>query len=296
MKNMFTNRTLRLLAALLLLPAALFIGCQKTAATGPDLTDGEVTNEDIAISVANLICEESGGTLDQIGDILEIISTDIQNPPSKTDPAAGVITREAVYDSVLQIWTIHVEKERGTPADSIYSKFSRTYTMQLYNAEGTPQQYWITDGDTASAFDVDIVDGTGVHYGPHISHQLTALDGSWHGTGADTPIITINGIFHRAALDSLFRPRGTRISDHAVSLTLTDVTGPRGSRINLTRKVSGTVTGQFTADVEIIKENVTITKHIVKDISIDLSASHTRIKVGPQWFFVHPGSGEVSGS
>ncbi|MBN2415407.1 hypothetical protein JXO52_06180 [bacterium] len=290
-----TFRALRRIGMLFLLPAALFIGCQNNA-TGPDTADSEVTDEDIAISVANLICEDSGGALDQIGDVLEMIGMGMQSPALKSDPAAGILVRTAEYDSVQQIWTISFTKERGTAGDSLYSLFSRTYSLQLFSRSGSPQQYWITEEDTARTFDVAIIAGTGLHHGPHFTHTLTAIDGSWQGSGADTPLITINGNIHRAAIDTIYRPLSMKISDHAVNLTLSDVTGPRGSRVGLTEKVSGTVSGQFTADVTVYRENMTITRHIVRDISVDLSAGRSRIKIGPQWFVVHPGSGEISDS
>lgn len=296
MTNKSMKKTSRLFLLLILLPLIAFIGCQNTSGTDPDLTDGEVTNEDIAISVANLVCEDSGGALDQIGDVLEMVTMSGDNQTPKTDPLTGMLTRTAEYDSTLQVWTISLSKERGTPADSLYSHFSRTYSMQLFGPDGTPQQYWITDEDTAHTFAVSILDGTGMHRGPHMSHTLTEIDGSWQGSGANTPLLTIDGALHRAAVDTIYRPLSMKVSDHAVSLNLDDVTGPRGSRIGLAEKVSGTISGQFTADVTIYRENATITKHVVKDISVDLSAGRTRIKIGPQWFIVHPDSGEIEDS
>ena len=161
----------------------------------------------------------------------------------------------------------------------------------LGNIFGLPQKFWITEGDTAYSFNFNIISGTGIHVRPHFFHELKSIGGGWIGTGVNTDLISINGTYHRAALDSLFGERGTRISDHGVDLSLNDVTGPRGSRRDLSQKVSGSITGLFTATVTILKENVTIIREIEREISIQLGSGQIVIRIGDEHFIVDPHTG-----
>jgi hypothetical protein len=277
--------------------AFLFLtGCEKSELTEPENNfpeNSEVSNEDVALSVAGMVCENSGGVLDQVGDVSILATLEGPDMLSKSIEVQGICEHTATYDSVNQIWTIEIFRERGTPADSIYAKFERTYTLQIMNQYGQPQQFWITEGDTAHSFDFDILGGTGIHIRPHFYHELQSISGGWLGTGMNTDMITINGTYQRAAIDTLSGERGTRISDHNVALALYDVTGPRGSRRNLSQKVSGTITGLFTATVTIIKENVTIIKEIEREINIILGIDEMTIWIGKEQFKADPLTGRL---
>ena len=144
---------------------------------------------------------------------------------------------------------------------------------------------------TAYSFDFNIISGTGLHVRPHFYHELNSIGGGWLGTGVNTDLISINGTYHRAALDSIFGEKGTRISDHGVDLSLNNVTGPRGSRRDLTQKVSGSITGLFYATVTILKENVTIIREIERDINIQLGSGQIAIQVGNEHFIADPFTG-----
>lgn len=269
-------------------------GCEKSDVMEPELNfpeANEVSNEDVAQSIAGLVCEKSGGILDQVGDVLVLGTVAGPNMLSKAVDFEGMCDHTATYDPVTQTWTIEIHRGNGTPADSIYSEFERTYTLQILNKNGLPQQFWITEGDTAYSFDFDIISGTGLHVRPHFYHELKSISGGWLGTGVNTGMISINGTYHRAALDSLFGERGTRISDHGVDLSLNDVTGPRGSRRDLSQKVSGSITGLFTATVTILKENVTIIREIEREINIQLGNGQIVIQVGNEHFIVDPFTG-----
>jgi hypothetical protein len=272
-------------------------GCEKnnvTATEGNVPEAGEVSNEDVAISIAGMICENSGGVLDQVGDVSVLASAEGPGMLSRDADVQGVWDHTAVYDSSTQTWTIEIHREKGTPADSVYSRFERTFTLQILNKNGLPQQFWITQGDTAYSFDFNIIGGTGIHIRPHFHHELKSISGGWLGTGVNTDMITINGTYHRAAIDTLSGERGIRISDHGVDLSLNNITGPRGSRRDLFQKISGSITGLFTATVTIIKENVTIIREIEREINIQLGNGQMNIWVGNEQFTADPLTGYLT--
>ena len=280
----------------LVLALLLITGCEKSDVTAPENNlpgTSEVDNEDVAKSIAVMVCENSGGVLDRVGDVSILAAPEGPDMLSKAVDIQGICEHTATYDSVTQTWTIDIFRERGTPADSIYAKFERTFTLQIMNKYGLPQQFWITEGDTAYSFDFNIIGGTGIHIRPHLHHELQSVSGGWLGTGVNTDLITINGTYHRAAIDTITGERATRISDHGVDLSLNNVTGPRGSRRNLSEKVSGSITGLFTATVTIIKGNITIIREIEREINIQLGNSQMAIQVDGEQFTADPMTGDL---
>lgn len=280
-----------------LVTALLFLtGCEKSDVTAPEnILPGtsEVDNEDVARSIAVMVCENSGGVLDRVGDVSILAAPEGPDMLSKAVDIQGICEHTATYDSVTQTWTIDIFRERGIPTDSIYAKFTRTFTLQIMNKNGLPQQFWMTEGDTAYSFDFNIIGGTGIHIRPHLHHELQSVSGGWLGAGVNTDLITINGTYHRAAIDTITGERGTRISDHGVDLSLNNVTGPRGSRRNLSEKVSGSITGLFTATVTIIKGNTTIIREIEREINIQLGNGQMAIQVDGEQFTADPMTGDL---
>jgi len=202
-------------------------------------------------------------------------------------------THTATYDSVTQTWTIEVMRERGVPGDSVYAKFERTYQKQFINKNGLPQRRYITEGDTAYSIDFEIVDGTGVILKPYFKHHLKSLSGGWLATNTNQEIVTVNGTYHRAAIDTLTGERGTRISDHSVDLSINNVTGPRGSRLDLSRKISGSITGVFHATITILGDNITIIKEVERDINIQLGDGEVMIQVNQNQYHASPETGDL---
>jgi hypothetical protein len=271
-------------------------GCQKSAVLGPDSQNSDVSNENVALSVAGLIGEHGGGVVDQVGDALVMVTNEGPQMLGKAiDDAQGICSRTAVYDSINQIWTINVSRERGAPGDSVYGKFERTFTLQFFNKEGLPQKRWITKGDTAYSFDFNIISGTGFHIKPKMHHYLKSISGGWIGTNANTDLITINGTYQRAAIDTIFRDDAKRISDHSVNLSLNDVTGPRGSRRDLSQKVSGSITGVFQAMITVVLDDTTLVRHVERDINIQLGNGEADIRVNNEKFRGDAGSGRLLG-
>jgi hypothetical protein len=271
----------------------LTTGCEKKSVTEVSFIDETVSNEEIAFSIASSIGENTGGALDQFGDVLDLASTENTNVLWKTSDAAGIASHTATYDSIGQMWVIYVVRERGNPSGPFYAYFERTYNLQFLNQYGDPQKHWITDSDTAYSVIFKIVDGDGRHLTPRLSQELKAISGNWLLTDTNLRMVTMNGSYYRAAVDTVLIPRGTRISDHTLNLTFTDVVGPRHSRRDLSKKVSGIVSGTYTATVTIITDNVTITKEIQRNIYIVLGSNEMTVQVNSECFRFDPQTGDL---
>ncbi len=294
MKIRTSNLTiLFLLAAALLM--LLVTGCQKETIVALDEGTNvpSVDNQDVALSVAGAIGEDGGGALDQVGDLMILATPQgAQGLAKEIDPNI-IQTKTVTYDSLSKTWTVMVERQEGTPGDSIWGTWSRTFTHQYRNQDGIAQKFYITDGDTAYSIAFNIITGTGEFHTPRRSHQLKSISGAWVAANTNTDMITVNGTFQRAALDSIFRLNGMRISDHSLNLDLTDVTGPRGSRRDLSRKVSGSISGTFHADMQLIINGETWYRTVDRDIDIQLGNGEADINVGGEQFTSDPKKGEI---
>jgi hypothetical protein len=268
-------------------------GCEKKNTTEVLFSDYPLSNEEIALSVAASIGENTGGALDQFGDALDLTGSEDMNALGKVSDTENTASHTAIYDSVSQTWIIHVIRERGNPAGPFYAYFERTYNLQFLDPNGDPQKRWITDGDTAYSMIFKIVSGDGRHLTPRLSQELKAVSGNWLLTDTNLEMVTMNGSYFRAAVDTILIPRGTLISDHALNLAFTDVVGPRGSRHDLSQKVSGIVSGTYTAIVTIITDDTTITKEIQRNIYIVLGSGDLNIQVNGEPFRFDPETGDL---
>jgi hypothetical protein len=300
--TMLNGRILTRIPVTILLVITVLTGCSQQSSLEPEVSgnapgsENTMTDEEVAISIAALIAEDNGGSLDQIGDALELATVESVSRSAalgKSADPSWLDFREAVWDSVSQTWTIHVERERGNPDGEFYAEFIRDKTVQFLGADGTPQKRWFWEGDTARSILVSIESGEGRVIRPRLSHTLKSIDGEFEVTETHTDTVTLNGTLNRAALDTVITKRGKRISDHGVSLTFVDVVGPRGSRRDLTQKVSGFLTGTYSASVMIETESGTITKEITHEIDVELGVDEFVLKIGGKRFRAHAGSGEL---
>lgn len=276
---------------LLALVFSVFVGCNKDAATEPDISSGEITpSSDAAESVASAVGENTGGMVDQVGDVLNAASTTGFQGLAKTDGSESV---EAEYDPVTGIWTVVIERERGNPNGQYYAYIERTYTFQFLNAEGNPQKFWITNGDTAHTILFEIVSGDGHHKTPRLSHELKALSGSFVATNTHTDQVTINGTYMRAATDTVTTRNAERTLDYTLELQIIDLTGPRGSRHDLSKKVSGQITGTYTAFVTFTRGDHYREQTIERNINIILGGGEATVDVNGEKFKADVATGEV---
>jgi hypothetical protein len=274
---------------ILLSATMLWQGCAKNPVE-PQVNTLSV-NEDVAASVAGNLGQDTGGAMDQINDLLSLTTG---TPLSKNIGVEQVEDKNAVYDEATATWTATVSRERGSAAGSFYAQFSRVYTYQFINKNGQPQKNYITGNDTARTIYFKVLEGTGRHHTLRISQQLLSISASFTATGVNTPTVVINGSSKRAAVDTLTTLRVVRVHQHSTELNFSNVTGPRGTRLDLTKKVSGTVTGTYSATITFLKGEGYEDRTVQRDINITLGTGESLIRLDGYQFKGNLSTGDLN--
>lgn len=269
--------------------AFMFTGCSEDNSVSPT-TDALDVNTDVAESIAGAVGESSGGVVEQVGDVIDLTS---QLKLGKTSADGFLDHREATYDETTGMWTLVVKRERGIVGTIPFGTWTRTFTYQFLNSKGAVQKFFITDGDTATSINYNIVEGDGYYKNFRLSHDLKEIEGSFVATETNTDIVTVNGVYKRAAVDTITTQSFTRTSDHSVELNVIDVKGPKGSRRNLAEKVSGTITGTFHADITFDGERGYAEKTVDKDINIVIDNGEATIDVNGNIYMSDIESGQI---
>ena len=119
-------------------------------------------------------------------------------------------------------------------------------------------------------------------------------------TGVNTPAVTINtfnnGSYIKTGSDTLKTLNAVRTLNHTLTLNFINVVGPRGGKLNLSQKTSGTITGTYHAVVTFQKGSLYKDKVIDKDINITLGSGvrgKALFDIGGWRFFADLESGDV---
>ncbi|MCL4704125.1 hypothetical protein KJ068_03130 [bacterium] len=283
----------------LLLPALAalaLVACQNDDPVSSN--DSLNATEDAAESIASAVGADNGGATDQLSDVIELAgASGLQKPAEvllgKYSEPNTIASIDTSYDPATGTWTLRLERERGNPNGIPYAEISRTYTYQFLNKNGQPQKYWKVGADTAYTIKFNIVEGTGTHRTRRLSQQLTGLSGSFTATGVNTRLVTINGTYFRSAVDTVTTRNAVRTLDHALNLTFTNVQGPRGSRLELSRKISGTVSGTYTAKVTFQRGESYGETTINRSFTINLGGGNANLNVSGKNFEADLTSGEL---
>lgn len=261
------TRSLRTILFALLAIVALLAGCGDDTTTAPN-SSPLTADKDAAEAVAADIGSENGGLTDQLADLS--ISLDGLNAAKDRpmNPQNGFATRE--YDEVTGTWTVTIDRERGDPDGTPYHSFSRVYTLRFLNDAGESMQYRVVDADTASTVEFNILSGSGDHRTRRMERTMTELTGSLVVTNVNTEIVTVNGVYHRAAGHHLETPVFSRTLDGVLDFELIDVMLPRGDRHNHAAAISGTISGTFVADITIERGDEYTEEHIDREFTIVL--------------------------
>jgi hypothetical protein len=270
----------------LLIPAfaaLVMMGCEKSDPLSAPEDEMNAT-EDAAESIASAIGSDNGGVADQLSDVIELASVGgIQKQSSdllgKYSDVTEVAEIDTSYDPTTGTWTLKLSRERGNPNGVPYAQISRTYTYQFLNENGQPQKYYIVGMDTANTIKFNIIEGTGIHRTRRLSQQLTGLSGSFIATGVNTRLITINGNYERSAVDTITTRNSVRTLDHTLKLTLTDVQVPAGRRFEHRRKITGTISGTYTAFVTFQRGASYSEKNINREFTIELGDGECNINI-----------------
>lgn len=285
--------------ASLLVPALAALALAACQNDNPvSSNDSLNATEDAAESIASAVGADNGGATDQLSDVIVLAgASGLQKPAEvllgKYSEPNTIASIDTSYDPVTGTWTLRLERERGNPNGIPYAEISRTYTYQFLNKNGQPQKYWKVGADTAYTIKFNIVEGTGTHRTRRLSQELTGLSGSFTATGVNTRLVTINGTYFRSAVDTLTTRNAVRTLDHALNLTFTNVQGPRGSRLELSRKISGTVSGTYTAKVTFQRGESYGEKTINRSFTINLGGGNANLNISGKNFEADLTSGEL---
>ncbi|MFQ5571082.1 MAG: hypothetical protein ACE5G0_15490 [Rhodothermales bacterium] len=273
-------------AIVALLSAALLICAVGCDTAQPDEVDTNAS-EDVALSVLTLVSEDTGGLLDQVSDVFDLaaagsIPAQTTALASKHADADSVVER--TYDEATGTWTISIERERGTPDGPRYMRISRVYQVQFLNADGVPQQFFVTDADTAHSINFTIVEGSGSLETPHLSAERTNITGQWVATGVNTDQVTVNGTYGRSGAHTLTTHNAVRTLDYGLAVEVVDLVGPRGSRRHLAQKVSGTIHGTYEGKATFTRGNLYRERDISRTVTIVIENGEATITVNGEPF------------
>ncbi len=271
-------------------------GCGSDNITQPAVSPGEAgVDEDVAVSVASAVAEETGGAVDQVGDIVAAAAcSDFEDLDASLESEPGT-TAEMNYDEGEGLWIITLSRERGNPSGNPYASIHRVYTLQYLTENGTPQKYWVVDTDTATTINCTVREGDGLHRTTFLAQELNALDAEFTATGTNTPVATINGTYHRSASDEITSRGADRTADNVIDLILVDVKAPLGDRSDLALNISGTITGTYQAEIEFTGKDLYFERSVYRNIQINLGSGDAVITVENKIFTGDISTGELNG-
>ena len=283
---MKTHKTIATFLSALLLFA---IGCD---AAGPD-NDALTTSasDDVAASVSSLVSEDTGGLLDQVGDLFDMATVDgITEAASKM---AGDSLIDRSYDDATGTWTLSFTREHTSDNGRRHATMSRVHQVQFINADGAPQQFYVTDGDTAQSINFTIVEGSGTLETPHLSAERSNITGAFAATGVHTDEVTINGTYSRSGAHTLTTDNAVRTLDYDLSVEVIDLVGPRGSRRDLSQKISGTVSGTYSGHATFTRGDLYRERDIDRTVTITIDNGEMNIVVNGNAYASNAQTGDV---
>ncbi len=278
---------LRLLS--LALGVSLFLiaaGCDTVDSTTNPETDLSI-DQDVAESVGALMAEDTGGLLEQAGDAFALATSDGIAASAKNGTSV-----ERTYDEATETWTITVSREAGNPTGTRAMSLSRIYEVQFLNANGEPQKFYVTEGDTAQTMTLRLVEGSGTFETPRVKAVRTDLSGELVATGIDTDEVTLNGTYQRSGEHELTTPGITRTLTYEMTLDVIDLVGPRGSRLNLSEKVSGTLIGRYTGTLTIRRGDVLEQHDIDREVRVEIVDGEMTVTINGAPYDFDPASGD----
>lgn len=272
------------LALLLMLTAC------SDSSTNPE--ESPTASKDAAESLAGDLAYSTGGTIDQLMDISAFATVNgMESLDAKYPDTYFDITK--TYDPVSGAWNIHIERERGTVGSIPYALISRDYNLKYLDALGQPQPYYVVNADTARTIQFNVIQGTGRHLTRRLSQQLNELHADWTVTNANQDFLTINGTYHRAAVDTIRTWNRVRTSDHNLQLQISEMSVPRGGLPAWVNAISGHITGHFHADITFTQGESYSEHTLDRDIDIVIGTGRAAIEIGSESFMADIDSGEL---
>ena len=266
----------------LLLVALLIIGTGCDAANPIDDTPTMNASADVAASVSSLVSEDTGGLVDQVGDVFDLATAGSITAQSATlghKHAGADSLVERTYDETTGTWTLSFAREHTSDDGLRHAAFSRIYEVQFLDAGGVPQQFFVTDGDTAQSINFTIVEGSGMVETPHLSATRSNITGAFTATGVHTDEVTVNGTYGRSGAHTLTTDNAVRTLDYDLAVEVIDLVGPKGSRRDLSQKISGTINGTYTATATFTRGDLYRERDIDRTLTITINSGEAMITV-----------------
>jgi len=240
----------------------------------PDRDAGETTAATLAVA--------TGGIMDQISDLREFMVYDTTRVGKALEEkyADRYVTIQKTYDNNLGQWNITFEKLRGTFGAVPFAYIMRQYTLKYRNENGYAQKYYVTGMDTARTVIFNLVQADGQFKTRRISHLLDSLSFNWTVSNAHQSLVTLNGTYYKAGVDTIRGWNRVRTSDHQLQLTLSNIVIPRGVNATFYQAVSGTITGSFDALITFLSGTEYSETTVHRDILILLGGGRGDITIG----------------
>lgn len=260
---------------------AFITGCKKS----DSITDTPTVSDDVANAadaVSDALASNNGGAMDQVNDVFEIAGgTGVGGSAGANMLAKTYIDSVSLsFNTRDTSWSLYVYRNRGT------NVWSRSYRHQFIGPSGKAQ------AGRAGAVLVkhQLLTGTGHFQTLRLIHDLTSISSNWTASiNADTTV-TINGTYSRAGRDSvILGSRKNTLMTDSLSLTFTDVKGPRGSRLNRSEKTSGTISGIYIATISVPGK---ATRTIRKTFTITLGGGNAIFTIDGNKFTANLATGD----
>ena len=269
------------------------MGCDAANPTDDTLTTS--ASADVAASVSSLVSEDTGGLLDQVGDVFDLAIAGSINAQSATlaHKEAGVDSLiERSYDEATGTWTLSFTREHISDDGLRQASFSRIYEVQFLDAIDQPQQFFVTDGDTARSINFTI-EGSGSVETPHLSATRSNITGAFTATGVHTDEVTVNGTYGRSGAHTLTTDNAVRTLDYDLAVEVIDLVGPKGSRRDLSQKISGTINGTYTAKATFTRGDLYRERDIDRTVTIIINEGEATITVEGESYASNVQTGDV---
>ncbi len=272
----------------LFLAAMLFIaiGCDTSSVN--DEQESEV-NQDAAESIATLQGEESGGLMEEVQSVFE--AAQVGGVDGNGKVSDFFFSRE--YNDSTGVWTVTREVELGDPEGERYMYHKRVFQVQFRDSLENPQKFYNTEGALAKSIAMTVIEGEGKLITPKFSAERMSVQGRFIATGTDTEEITVNGTYARAGSHILETENAKRTLEFDMSANIIDLVGPRGSRKDLSQKVSGTIEGEYHAFITFQRGDTYGEREINKTFLIVIEEGNATITVDGDVFEGDVRTGEL---
>lgn len=272
-----------LFSLLLVLGVSTFglTGCKSDSTSSTTSTEAKIASEDAASVVTAAVASNDGGLNDQLTDVADFVKSGaaLSVPELSTSNLTrnGVI-KERTFNSVDTTWTLKLERTFSNA--KVTSSWTRQY-QYWFSKNGKKQQYFSDVNGAADKVGFVIVPSgcTGTFTNPSVSHKLTSLEGGVIGAIdliAKTVTVNSSSPYKRSATDTISTRNATRTSDHTLTLTLTNVVLPLQDRSidgSCVRPTSGTITGEYVANITFQKNNLYSEKTVDRTFTINFSST-----------------------